>query len=239
MKIKLFSISLLIILSGCATSKKNEAEVNKIKKVAVVAFSANLPASQKLSLDVMSGKTSGELGGSIITETSLTMNEIFHHINQTFLKNKNWKVLESNTMKKNPAYIQAYKTTMEGWQNKMPAGAGTKDYVVQDIMDKDGIRLLGPEGKKQLIQALKVDAIIAASVTTNLEGFTVMGIGKRKPQSTVLIQVYNAFEESPIWFESFKGDESEESVGMTGFIDEEKLQSLSLISVKSALTKIK
>ena len=237
--IKLIMLSFLILGTGCATSKINEAEVSKVKKVAVVAFSANLPASQKLSLDVMSGKTSGEQGGNLLTETSLTINQILHHINQSFIKNKNWQVLETNTMKMNPAYIQAYKSTMDGWQNKMPAGAGTKDYVVKDVMDKDGLRLLGPEGKKQLIQALKVDAVIAVNVTTNLEGFTVMGIGKRKPQSSVLIQVYNENEDSPIWFESFKGDESEDSVGMTGFIDEEKLQTLSLASVKTALKKIK
>lgn len=232
-------VGVLGSFSGCATKKINEAELNKVKTVAIVAFTSTLPVSQTLSLDAGSGKTSGAAGGSLIPGSSKESEEILTSLVLALQKNKRWQVTELAALKKNPAYIQAYKATMEGWQNKMPPGEGQTNYQVEGIMDKDGVRLLGPEGKNQLIKALGVDAVVVVNVHTTLEGFKVMGIGKRKPQSTANIQVYSINEEGPIWFESFKGEQSDESVGMTGFIDETKLQKLAVTSSQSAFSKIK
>jgi len=66
-----------------------------------------------------------------------------------------------------------------------------------------------------------VDAIVAAWITTHLKTtVAVMGIGARHPQTSVTLFVYKKGTAKPVWFQTWNGKESTESVGSTGFTDE-------------------
>lgn len=120
----------------------------------------------------------------------------------------------------------------------MPPGSGTVDYAVKNVMDWNGLRLLKPEGREKLLADLGVDALIMLKVNVFLKGFAVAGIGERKPQANAHIEVFGKGTEKMIWFDTFEGEESKESVGMTGFINEKKLGELAVISAEAAFAKM-
>lgn len=235
------SLAIVLVITACAsfaTRVRDEAEIGKVKKVAVIAYTANLPAARTLSLDVGSGKVGGAAGGTIIPMNSVDTDKMYTEFIKSVEKTQGWKVLDQQTMIKHAAYVAAYKDTMEGWQNKMPAGQGTTDFNVASVMDWNGPRILKYEGREKLMKDLGVDALIMLKVSVQLKGMTVAGIGARKPQAQAHIEVYGKGVEKIIWFDSFEGDESSESVGMTGFINEKKLGELSLYSAQTAFAKM-
>lgn len=235
------SLAIVLVVTACAsfaTRLRDEEALTKVKKVAVIAYTANLPASRSLSLDVGSGKVGGASGGTIIPMNSAETDKMYAEFVKSLEKTQGWKVLDAQTMAKHPAYVAAYKDTMEGWQNKMPAGAGSTDFNMASVMDWNGPRIMKYEGREKLLKDLGVDAIIMLKVNVQLKGMTVAGIGARKPQANAHIEVYGKGVEKQIWFDSFEGDESSESVGMTGFINEKKLGELSLLSAQTAFSKM-
>lgn len=233
---------ILPLASGCGLFKvreKNDVEVAKIHKAAVVAFSVLEPASAAVSLSLSKGRTEAVAGGSMITQHSDHIEDMYANMRTELSKNLHWEVLDEAPMITNAGYQTAYDKTMKGWQNKMPPGAGEKQFAVKDVMDFDSGRILGPEGRDALIQALGVDAIVVAHVDVQLSGTTVMGIGSRYPQSRVSFQVYARGQEKPVWFDGgVEGDVSQESVGATGFIDEDLLGRLAAKSAVTAFQKI-
>ncbi len=173
-----------------------------------------------------------------MTETSPHINSMYTSLSENLRSKLKWQVVELKDLKAHSGYQTAYKKTMEGWQNKMPAGAGLQDYEVEGLMDWHCLRLLKQEGRDQLIQALGVDALIMARSYVILDGVTILGIGDNYPQAHVSLEFYGYGQKDPVWRESFKGEKSEKSVGKTAFIDSEILKETSLKSFKSAAAHI-
>ncbi len=237
------SITLMgaLLITGCAgltTKKVDQAQVKKIRKIAVVAYTANLPSSRKIGLNGNSGKLEGSAGGSMITETSPETDRMYQAFIHSLGQTQKWTVLDAKTMIQNEGYKAAYKKTMDGWQNKMPAASGTTDYVVNSVMDWNGPRLLDFAGREKLIADLGVDAIALLRIDVSMEGFTVMGFGSHKPAANAHLQIFSKGNKDHVWFDTLKGPESEESVGITAFIDEQKTREYSLISAQTAYTKM-
>ena len=238
MKYLLLASAILLSACGSLTKQKDEAQLGKVKKVALVGFKANLPEPSGIGLNLNSGKVSGMQGGSMISEKSPQTDNMFMELHASLGKRTNWNILEVRKMKENPAYVAAYEKTMKGWQNKVPPGAGTKNYLVDGIMDNDGPRILDVAGREQLIKDLGVDAIALVNIHVVLDGTTVMGIGSRKPKSQVHMQIFAKGIAAPVWFETFDGETSAESVGATGIYNEDKMRELALKSTATAYTKI-
>lgn len=128
---------------------------------------------------------------------------------------------------------------MKGFQNKMPPGKGQQEFRVDGIMDYQAMRILGNEGRTELMRALGVDAIVAAEVRVGLAGTTFAGIGNRYPKAHLTFQLFTPGTDAPDWFEgSIEGEEAKESVGKTAFFDEALLGRLSLESARTAFLKI-
>ncbi len=230
---------LMGLLQACASNRlKNENALSQVKKVAVIGFKAQLPAASSIGL--LNGGLSGMKGGQMTAMTSPSTDLMLSNFVRILEKRQNWQVLNIKTMKETAAYREAYKKTMEGWQNKaVPMGEqGLQQYVVTEIMDTDSARILGPEGREKLMKELKVDAIVNLNIYSWLEGMSVMGIGQKKPQSRVFIEAYSRGTEERIWGEQIDGEKSDESVGMTGMFDEQKMAALALKSAESAYNKI-
>ncbi len=235
------SLLMILMMAACAsltTRSRDDGALAQVKKVAVIAYTANLPATRNLSLDLGSGKVGGEAGGTMIPQTSTETDKIYSEFAKSLEKTQGWKVVDASTMLKNPGYVSAYKNTMEGWQQKMPPGQGTTDFNMASVIDWNGPRLLKYDGREKLLKDLGVDAIVMLKVNVVFNGTTVMGIGTRKPTAHAHVEIFGKGAEKPVWFETFEGEPSSESVGMTGFINEKRLGELSLYSAQTAFAKM-
>ncbi len=139
-----------------------------------------------------------------------------------------WTVLDTPTMTQNPGYVTAYKNTMEGWQSKMPPNKGENRFIVDHVMDYDGPRILDRAGRDALIEALGVDAIIAAKVNVMLSA--------SHPQAYLSFSLYVHGQDKPVWFEGqVKGDRSDATADRSDLI---ALSTLANRSAKTAFAKI-
>lgn len=243
MKTQTFLAALLALsLSSCAAFKthdKDELAVAKVKTVAIIGFAVTEPAPAEVGVGLLSGKASVEQGGSLIAKNSAEVDEMYNELAKAFGKNVRWKVIPLAKLKTMPGYKIAYDKTMKGWQNKMPPPKGSQQYLIDGVMDNDSMRILGENGRAELLHSLGVDAIVTSKVDVFLKGTTVMGIGSRHPWSRLSFQVYSADPSKPIWFEgAVDGEPSEKSVGSTGFFDEKLLGDLALGSARTAFRKI-
>lgn len=238
--IRSFALATMVLtMTACGsiqTRSKDEARVKGIKRVAVVAFQADEPASG--GIGILNGSLGGTSGGSMIAKQSKHVDQMYVGFVDALSKNVGWNVLPVQLMKENKGYKQAYNATMVGFQNKMPPGEGINRFLVGNIMDTDCPRLLDVQGRDLLMDALEVDALVEARITTHLNGFTVAGIGSRKPQAVLTFLVYRKGDKKPTWFEgSIKGDE-QESIAKTRFFSEEALAQKSLASAETAFARI-
>ena len=227
----------IVLQWGCVSKEINELEIKRVKKVAVIAYTLNLPMPAEISLIASTVKSLGSGEGISLSDDSKAAEAILNQINTVIAKRQNWTVLSIEQLRQNPAYINAYKSTMEGLQNKMQFNDGSQNFLAKGIMDKDGHRLLKATGRAELMKALGVDAIAIVQVTTRLRGFTLFGVGSRKPQANVFIQVYNSPDQRAIWHETIEGEVGE-SLGVTGLYTVEKVEELTKKSVVTALDKI-
>jgi len=237
---RIFILSALA-LNGCGslTHKKDDQALAQVKKIAVVAFTADEPASASIGFNLNSHQAGAVAGGSIIPQHSDSVKQMLVELQNAFARNMSWSVLAEDAMIKNPGYVSAYHNTMDGWQSKSPPNAGLNRFLVEHVMDSDSLRILGPEGRDKLITDLGVDAIAVGKVNVVNSGTSIMGIGSRHPQANFSFTLYTRGKEDPTWFEGqIKGDESTESVGSTHFTDEEATARLSLESAKTAFAKI-
>ena len=235
-------LSLLLCMSflqACSSAGlRNESALGQVKKVAVIGFKAYLPA--KSSVGLFNGSLGSSKGGEMGAQQSPVTEELLAKFTKTLEQKQKWKVLNITEMKNNPGYKTAFDQTMKGFQNKsmtMPE-QGIQEYVAKDMMDADSARILKPEGREKLMKDLQVDTIINLTVRTTLQGTAVMGIGSRKPLTTIMIEAYTRGTEERIWAQQLNGEKSSESLGMTGMWDEEKMKQLALQSAESAYQKI-
>lgn len=242
MKKLMIAVMAFALSTACGMFKvrdKQESEVKAIKKVAIVSFSAYLPQSAKVGLNLSSGKLGATEGGSLIPQNSENIDQMYEEFAKSLKANLGWNVYKTKDMIVHPGYTNAFRKTMEGWQNKMGPGEGTTQFLVKGVMDYDGTRILDTNGRDELINDLGVDAIITARVDVMLNGTKVLGIGARHPQSRVSFQVHTKGKSTPVWFDGGVDGDEMESVGSTGFIDNGLLEKLALQSAKSAYTKIR
>jgi hypothetical protein len=241
-KLMIFAAAAALV-AGCGllkTKDVDQASVDAVHKVAVVAYSADLPASAKIGINLSGGGLEGKAGGSMMAQSSHETDEILASLQKSLGANMSWQITNVEAMTANDGYKTAYDKTMKGWQNKMPPNQGTNRFEVKNVMDFDSARILDVAGRDKLINDLGVDAIVAARVSTVLKtGVAVMGIGARHPQTSVTIFVYKKGDAKPIWFQTFTGKESEQSVGSTGFTDEGATAKLALESATDAFAQIR
>lgn len=231
----------LVFATACSSlsHKKDEAALQNVKKVAVVAFMADEPASAGIGFSLNSHQLGAEAGGSLIPQHSESVDQMLAALEESFAKKMRWQVLDTKRMISNPGYAQAYHQTMDGWQSKGPPNRGLNRYLVEKVMDYDCTRILDRPGRDKLITDLGVDAIISSNVRVYNAGNSVMGLGSRHPQANLSFAMYIKGRDEPVWFEGrVAGDESKESVGSTHFTDEEKTAKLSLASAKTAFERI-
>jgi hypothetical protein len=217
-------------LSACGSVKirdVNEAELMKVKKVAIASFSFEQPKN----------KTSGGVG---IAEDSEDAAGALKDISGILAKRMQWTILSADEMRKNPEYEKVYTAKMKGWQmNKVPVPG--RLLIAPGVMDAQTLFRMKPPERDALMVALGVDALIEArvSIAFATKGVAVMGIGDRYPQASVIVRMYKRGIEQPVWFDGhMQGEAATESVGKTAFWDEADVTRLGRISARSAFEKV-
>jgi hypothetical protein len=220
-------LSLIFISCGSMTYNKKEDKVSKIHKVAVIATEIDQTAAKELSLNLGSNKLEGGSGGSMINQYSDHADKILKSFS------------DINKMKTQSAYQANYEKLMKGWHNRMPPGAEINRFLIKDLLDTQAVRIMGQEGRDQLIKDLAVDAIVVINIRLLIESTTFMGIGNRYPYTMATMSVYTLGEEAPVWFDStLKSQISKTSVGKTGFFDEDLFKKLSIETSAEAFKQI-
>lgn len=242
---KLLSLTLLSgvsLLTSCGSLKvrdKNASELGSIKTVALINLDVTEPRPKELALNLGSGNVEGDRAMGMSQQKSAHVERLYNELQRAIAINLKWKVIDKGTMTSNPGFKAAYEKTMKGWQNKMPAGAGSVQFTTKDTLDYDSPRILDFAGREKLIQDLKVDAIIAAKVHVSLAGTSIMGFGPRKPFSVLSFAVYKKGIEKPVWFDGNVEGKKGASVGATALWSVEKLQNEAVESAIDAFSRIK
>jgi len=235
------ALILLVGMTACGslTHHKDEAVIGRVKRVAIVGFSVVEPAPAGIGLNLNSGKTEGVAGGSLISEHSSNVDQMYEGLAKAFHGNMAWEVVPYARLKKNATYRKLFDQSMKGWHNRMPTPSGHTQFLVDGVMDNQSLRILGVDGRNELIRDLGVDAIVTAQVDVLLSGTTVMGIGSRYPQAQLSFQLFTPDKNSPDWFEGgIEGERASTSVGKTGFFNAKELDALAVPSARSAFAKI-
>ncbi len=230
MKSLILVLAFGFVSSGCGgmSKYKEQDKVAGIQKAAVVAIGVYQPALEGGFLGTRSGKL-------MVDSPHAAM--IYKDLVAELQKNLGWKMLSFDQVRGASVMASAFERTMKGFQNKVPPGAGENLYRAEGMLDQDSPRILGPKGRDELIDGLKVDAIVVVTVRTAIKGTTVMGIGSRKPQALVTLAVYRRGQEKPVWFDGqIEGDVSTESIGVS--TGKDALDALVMQSSKTAFMKI-
>lgn len=238
--VALLSLALLLA-SGCATMgrSRNEEEIAKVKKAAVVAYVMKAPASNRMSLSLNSGKMQGAIGGSSFYQKSEQANLIFADFQPAFASASRWNLVPTGYVKENGTYTSKAQPMMAIVQIRDLPPAGENWYLVDKLMAPQALELLDRNSKNQLMAGLGVDALVAVEVKTEFAGgFKFLGLGGHHPQSTMRFKVYTRDNDEPAWTEWIQGDKTEESTGLTGFMSEEDMLKLARKSARQAFAKI-
>jgi len=237
----LVSVIVFSVFCGCAslTHHRNEARLAKVRKIAVVGFSVVQPAPASIGFNLNRGQLERMEGGDFIPKRGESINEMYDSLAASFAGNVAWQVVPASLMKRNTAFQHAFERTMKGWQNKMPVGSGRQQFLVDGIMDNEGLRILGKSGRNELLTGLGVDGLVTAQVDVFLNGTAILGVGNRYPQARVSFRLYTQDSDSPDWFEgNLQGEIAKSSVGATAFFDEAMLNKLALESARTAFAQI-
>lgn len=223
-------LGMVLALSACGSVKVrdvNEAEVMKVKKVAVASFSFEQPKSSLDARGPSLGEENEDAGASL------------RDISAVLAKRMHWSVMSADEMRNNEEYKKVYESKMKGWQSKM--GSPDKLLIAPGVMDAQSLRRMKTIERDALMAALGVDALVEAWVHISFatKGVTVMGIGDRYPQATASVWMYKRGVDKPVWFDGhIVGEPSAESVGKTGFWDASDVTRLGRLSAKSAFEKV-
>lgn len=230
-------------LVGCGSIKTrdvNTGELSQVKKVAIASYSWEQPIPTTVALNLSSGKVEGEKVRDFNANESDEVTQSYKDIASAIGARMKWRVTPLEEMRANSTYKEWYENKMKGWQfGKAPPNH--KLFNIENVMDAQSLRRMRMAEKDALMAGLGVDAIIEMKVNVVFanSGMKVMGIGSRYPQAHVMFYMWKKGVEAPVWFEGrMAGDVATESVGKTGFFDEQAVTRLGRLSAKSAFTKL-
>ena len=240
-KIKIALLPILLILANCSTmsSNKDQQALDGVKSAAVVAIIEKYDASNRLATNISTGKQSTISGGTSFYEMSKDTVKTYKTFSKALAKSTGWKVKPYYDVVNHVGYKNTYDKIMPAIKvTKLPP-QGKNWYITNEMMTPDALDTIGTDTRNQLAASLGVDAIIAVEVTTTAKSnWYMMGLGPRKPQSSLDFKVFKRGRPDPIWKEWIQGQKSEESAGWTGFMNEEKIRKLGNKSLRSALNRI-
>jgi hypothetical protein len=210
-------ISSLVFFNACAGVQINKAAVERVKKVAVFAYSgydmskAEAPAGKTGAFEKIAGifGQRGEL-------QMLSAENAARAFSESFETGMSWDVVPLFTVKENEGYAKIYnlyriKRAKDQAQKGLSSGKfGRNDYV-DGLLSWDDVETLKPSERNALIGALGVDAIVKVKVGVrfvqkrNINVLGKLGVARRGVKVRVHATVYDKSSEGPIWADAANG----------------------------------
>ena len=230
-------LSLLTFASCAGGGRIYQADsVRPVRNVAIIGLDVIQPAEFDL-FKPSSGPDSGPMSGMnfAMATSSPAVRDYADDLGAALKSMRKWSVVSPTTVARNEVYMKYFTDTTEGVQSTTPIPKGQTKYRAPDLMEFDGATKIKQAGRDEIMNALKVDAVVLAQYTVQLSGSTIMGIGSRYPQTSLKFQLFRKGEEKPVWQDIVAGEDMKESVGKTAIsLDFNKLKALSLKSAKKA-----
>ncbi len=235
------ALAFLLTLMGCAGGRIYQDDaVKPVRNVAIIGIDVIQPAEFDL-FKPSSGPDSGPMSGMnfAMASSSLHVRDYIEDLRGALKGMRKWNMTPQATVAQNDVYKKYFVDTTEGIQSTQPIPKELTKFRAPDHMEFDGATKIGQKGRDEIMNALKVDAVVLAQYTVQIHGTTIMGIGSRYPQSSIKFQLFRKGVEKPVWQDMVKGEDMKESIGKTAFsLDFNKLKDLSLKSSKKAYAEL-
>ncbi len=232
----------LFFVSGCSTMSVDKAKVGEVKQVSLVGFDLQQQMPPSLAGVVLGTETPSDGGLRVAgCENTTSAAEVLKDLGRTLAEDMKWKVIPSSTVTSNAVYREVYETYTKGFQLKHPTPDGFRCYTDSGILDPFSIQKMDMTKRRELLQALGVDALATATVEVRLENQSflkkLVASGDLASVAVVKFRLYNGTDEDPFWVDvNAKGEETQETTSYTVGVFEEK--PLHEQAVKAARTAI-
>lgn len=220
-------------LTACSTKIVKTEDLALVKRVAIVG------------LDLQQQKAvSGEDLASIALKTAESPKaepalraeaphaaDVYKDLAAKIEKQTGWKVLSQESVRANASYTKLFKDKTEGFQNRPMINNRFVVLSPSGILDSFAIQTTKPDRLQQLAKDLKVDALIYATSTVNLNNNSVImsmvGKGEFKPSANTSVFVIDARTGEKIFMNSAEGPKVAQGERNTlGMADDQKLNLL-------------
>lgn len=201
------------LATGCSTLTVQHPQIAAVKSVAIIGYSAELDLAEKND-----GGKLGGIGATIgavraVTDISsgawdekrrVQADQTYDLLSKKLAAGTGWSVSARDALVANAAYKQSYDT-------HVGAGAGTgltarfSNHLFCDgVIWSSYAGRLSSDERKQILDALGVDAIAVATVKFKVgktSGFAIGSVGStaKHPEAVIDFTVYDASSADPIW----------------------------------------
>jgi hypothetical protein len=229
--------------------KHDAPQVAQVKNVAIVGFEVVQPVPVDVLKVLLTPNKKSEEPGEFMGNVnwsgmraipSAHARNIYDDSQKSLKPLTRWDILPTDAMTKHAAYKALFAEWMGAVQSRTPTQQGESKFHAPEILDYDSIQRMGASARDAMMNALKVDGIVAIKIQTVLHSATIMGIGSRYPQAVVQFQLYKKGVSDAIWYDvNAEGKKSDKSMGVTMLTaDFVKMNQLIAESARSAYRQL-
>jgi hypothetical protein len=212
-----FNIGCMLFFTACGVSIQAQ-RMSAVKKVAVIGYSARLSQEQKQDI-VSMANTLNSLANDDKTPAEKQASLAYGLLVNTLSKHLQCTVLSEEEVANNATYRALWeKVSQKGFSGFATAMSKLdKDYHLEHILWDYRADALSYEDKKNLIQALGVDAVVVAK--TDVSASSSLSIGSFNSsdfKGTTSLKMFDAVDPTPVWKDPYaKGAASESASTFT------------------------
>ncbi len=193
-------LAFLLTLMSCAGGRiYQEDSVKPVRNVAIIGLDVIQPAEFDL-FKPSSGPDSGPMSGMnfAMATSSIHVRDYAEDLRAALKNMRKWNMTSQATVAQNDVYRKYFTDTTEGVQSTQPIPKEQTRFRAPDLMEFNDATKIGQKGRDDIMNALKVDAVVLAQYTVQINGSTIMGIGSRYPQTSLKFQLFRKGEEKPV-----------------------------------------
>jgi len=232
-KLALLPSLFLIALPACTNKIVKTEELRQVKKVAIIGLDLqqqkSVSGGDLLSLAL---KTNDANQATPRMRTEAQHAElVYNDLRAKVEQGTGWKVVTLAELAKSPAYAKFFKEKTEGLQNRPLINNRYDLFAPKGILDSWALMTTKTERLKELANELKVDAVIYATSTVNLNNSSMLasmvGKGEFRPSANVSLFVADARTGEKIFMASVEGPKVDKGAkNAVGMADVDQLNML-------------
>lgn len=240
MKTFLLFLSAALLLTGCTSLLKKaippegykEAEVQKVKSVAIIAFELK----PYFSSGVAGKVTNATVGSAVATGQAVHSAQPVEHVQAAqvygaladhLAKTKGWTVLALEKVVNNPTYVSIVRPKLSGYRGQAVALPNNRTYLVKGLANPWNTKyIFSQEDRDQLAKALGVDAVLVMGLRYMTTQDQILGIGafgQIHLTNTMFFYLFAPGQADPIWFANGYHRKDDENLGRVYGMEDQPL----------------